>query len=175
MKKGLYIMMLVLAVSFVIALLWDKIPIISNSVHFILDPTFGKLLQLDRIWGFISIIFIITLAITLIQKYMSDQDALKELREEQKRMQEEMKQYKDDPKKMMEIQKKQLESIPKSFDLTTKPLIYTSIPIILFFRWFNDFFKTVGDDKIFGVNWIWAYLIVSIILSIILRKILKVY
>lgn len=175
MKKGLYIMVIVLTVSFVIALLWDKIPLISNSVHVVLDPTFGQLLKLDRILGFIAIIFVITLAITLIQKYASDQEALKELREEQKRMQEEMKKYKDDPKKMMEIQKKQLENIPKSFDLTTKPLIYTSVPIILFFRWFNDVFKTLGDEKIFGLNWIWGYLIISIILSIILRKILKVY
>ncbi len=175
MKKSLYLMMGVLAASLVIAFLWDQMPAIRDTVHAALNPTFGYLLRMNVLWGFIAIILVITLMITLIQKYTSDQPALKQLREDQKKMQEEMKKYKDDPKKMMEIQKQQFESIPKSFDLTMKPLIYTTIPIILFFRWFADTFKALGDPKIFGLSWIWAYIIISIILSMILRKIMKVY
>jgi uncharacterized membrane protein (DUF106 family) len=176
MKKGIITLMLVMVASLVIASLWDAVPIISRSVHSILDPTLGAILKLDIFLGFLIIIFIITLFITLVQKYATDQGALKQLREDQKQLQNEMKQHKDNPTKMMEIQKKQLEAMPKSFDLTMKPLIYTAIPIILFFRWFADAFKVMGDPKIIlGLSWIWFYFIASIVMSLILRKILKVY
>lgn len=175
MNKGLVIMMVVMVVSMIIALLWNQIPVISTNVHKALDPTFGWVLKINLAWGFVFIVFIITLLITLVQKYTTDQEALKQIREDGKKAQEEMKQYRDDPKKMMEIQKKQLENMPKSFDLTMKPLIYTAIPIILLFRWFADY-KPLITYKFLGfLGWIWAYLIISLIMSLIIRKILKVY
>lgn len=175
MKKGLIIMMIVMVVSMIIAGLWNKIPIIGNSVHAVLDPTFGRIMTINMPWGFAFIVILITLVITLVQKYTTDQEALKQLRDDGKKAQEEMKQYKDDPKKMMEIQKRQLEAMPKSFDLTMKPLIYTAIPIILLFRWFADY-KPLVDYKFLGfLSWLWAYLILSILMSLIIRKLLKVY
>ncbi len=175
MKKGLIILMIVMIVSMIIAGLWNKIPIIKDSVHKVLDPTFGGIMAINLPWGFVFIVFLITLFITIVQKYTTDQEALKQIREDGKKMQQEMKQYRDDPKKMMELQKKQLETIPKSFDLTMKPLFYTAIPIILLFRWFADY-QPLTDYKFFGfLGWLWTYLLLSIIMSLIIRKILKVY
>jgi len=87
-----------------------------------------------------------------------------------------MKQNKENTSKMMELQKKQLEHLPKTFELTMKPVIYTAVPFILLIRWFTDIFKNLGDPKILGfLSWIWAYILLSLLFSIILRKILKVH
>jgi len=171
--KGMTIMLLVMIASFVIAAAWN-VPIIKNSVHYVLDPSAGKLIELSPLWGMIVIVFVITLILTLVQKYTTNQNELRKLKEEQKILQEEMKKYKDSPEKLMEFNKKQMEFIPKTFDLTMGSIIYTFVPIVLFFRWFNDIFAVI-NYKYFGfLSWIWFYLIFSIIFSSILRKVLKV-
>jgi len=168
------IMLLVMVISFLIAGLWNKFPAISNSVHAVLDPTAGKLLAINIYFGMLVVVFVFTFATSLAQKYGTNQEELKKIKGEQKILQEEMKKYKEHPEKLLELQKKQLEFLPKTMDLTMKPLIYTFIPFILFFRWFNDFF-TVNPFKFFGfLSWFWFYLIASIIFSSILRKLLKV-
>ena len=111
----------------------------------------------------------------VIQKYTTDQNLLREIKKEQKLLQGEMKKYKDHPEKLLEMQKKQLEFIPKTMDITMRPLLYTIVPIVLFFRWFSDYFALYPEIKIFGyLGWIWAYLIFAIIFSIIFRKIFNV-
>ena len=81
-----------------------------------------------------------------------------------------MKKYKDNPDKLLELQKKSMEFIPKTMDITMRPLIFTAIPVILFLRWFADYFSQ-NPVKIFGFfSGIWAYIVFSIIFSIILRK-----
>lgn len=172
--KGMKTLFLVMALSLVVATLWDSLPIIKTTIHAALDPTLGKLLDFHLNIGFIIIVAIFTLITTLLQKYMTDQQTLREIKEEQKLMQEEMKKYKEHPEKLMEFQKKSMELTFKAMPITMRPLIYTSIPFILFFRWFGDFFAA-NPVKILGMNWLLAYILFSIIISIILRKILKVH
>ncbi len=172
--KGITIMILVMLLSFFIAGLYSSVPIVKTAIKAVLDPTAGNLLDWNKLVGMILIVFIITLITTLIQKYATDQVALKKLKEEQKLLQEEMKKYRDNPEKMLEFQKKQLEFLPKTFDLTSRSLIYTVVPIVLFFRWFYEYFAS-SSYKFFGfLNWFWFYLILSIIVSTILRKVMKV-
>lgn len=179
-KKGsLLPMFFVMGISILIASLWDQVPIIKNSIHAVLDPTFGVLLNLNIPYGLeigmIIIVLIITLFTTLIQKYTTDQKALKDLKNEQKSVQEEMKLHKDNPQKVAELSRKQMEFIPRTFRLTSKPLMFTGVPLILFFRWFSDVFKTLGEPKFFGVmSWFIFYLILAMVLNAILRKVLKV-
>ena len=174
--KGLYTLLLVMLVSVVIASLWDSLPIIKNSVNAVLNPTFGFLIQTNLHLGFIIIVLLVTFITTLIQKYGTNQQALKAIKDEQKAMQDEMKKFQNDPKKMLEIQKRQLEKIPETMELTMKPLIYTAIPFILLIRWFSDTFKNLNEPEFFGfMSWFWAYLLLAVIFSIILRKIMKVY
>ena len=86
-----------------------------------------------------------------------------------------MKKYKDHPEKLMEFQKKQMEFIPKMMRVSMRGIVYTAIPLILFFRWFRDFFSLIGDPQFFGfLSWFWFYLIGSMIFSSIFRKIMKV-
>ena len=173
MNKGFKVLIIVMLVSTVVASLWDKIPLIKNTSHILLDPTAGFLLNLNVNIGMIIISGILALLITLVQKYTVDQESLKKIKAEQKLLQEEMKKYKDHPEKLLELQKKQLEFLPQTMDLTMKPLVYTAVPMLLFFRWFNDYFAGT-QIKIFGFfSWFWAYLIFSIIFSMIFRKVFK--
>lgn len=176
MKKGFLMLILVMFVSLIVASLWDSVPAIKNAVNLVLNPTFGFLLQVNLHWGFIIITLFVTFITTLVQKYATDQDALKAIKDEQKAMQQEMKNYQNNPQKMLEFQKKQFEKIPETMELTMKPLLYTAIPFIILIRWFSDTFKNLNDPEFFGfMSWFWAYLLLAIIFSIILRKLLKVY
>ena len=170
--KGIFIVMII---SLLIAFLWNNSSFIKNTAHSVLDPSVGLLLNWNITWGMAIIVLIISVATTLIQKYATDQKTLREMKKEQKSLQEEMKKYREHPEKMMELQKKQMEFIPKMLKISMRPVIYTAIPLILFFRWFMDFFTTAGDPKFFGfLSWFWFYLILSLIFSSILRKLLKV-
>lgn len=158
----LFISMLI---PFVVFGLWDKYPIIKTSVHAVLDPTFGAMLNFNLILGFIIIIGIISLLQTIAQKYLTNQVELKKLKHEQKLLQEEMQKYKDHPEKLMELQKKSFEFVPKTMDLTMGSVIYTSVPFILLFRWF-----TLYLQPIWGGWWILYYIIGSMIFSSMFRK-----
>jgi len=75
----------------------------------------------------------------------------------------------------MEIQKESMKFMLPMMKLSMRALVFTGIPLILFFRWFNDFFITAGNPKFLGImNWLLFYIIFSIIFSSIFRKILKV-
>lgn len=171
--KGMKKFFLFFVIALAVPALWNSLPIIKSAVHFILDPTAGFLLNWNVHIGMVLLTAILTFIITLVQKYTIDQEAMRSLKAEQKKLQEEMKQYKDNPEKLLELQKKSLEFIPRTFELTLKSSLYTVIPIILFFRWFQDYF-TSHPAKIFGfMGWFLAYLILAIFLSIPFRKIFK--
>lgn len=175
MNRGFRIALLVLIPGLLVALLWNQIPAIKQLIHLVLDPTAGILLTWNVTLGIIIVTGVISLILTLVQKYTVDQEEMRRLKKEQKDIQEEMKKFRDHPEKMMELNKKQMALLPETMDLSMRPMIYTSLPIILFFRWFNDFFITAGNPKILGfMSWFWAYLIFSIIFSLIYRKLFKV-
>lgn len=164
-----------LVISMLIAIFWQQLTFLKTFVHNLLDPSAGALINWNLTAGMLILVFILTLITTLIQKYTTDQESLKELRKEQKAVQEEMKKNRDNPQKMMELQKKSFESIPKTLKLSMGSFIYTAIPFLLFFRWFIDFFDSIGNPKFFGfLGWFLFYFIFSFIFSSILRKILKV-
>ncbi len=166
--------LIILVLSSLVALLWNQVPVINQTVHAILDPTLGALLNWNATYGMIMIVAVLSLIMTIIQKYGTDQATLRELKKEQKLLQEEMKKYKENPEKLLELNKKQMEFIPKTMELTMRPVMYTVVFFVLFFRWFSDYFATI-DFKFLGfLSWIWFYIIFSMIFSTILRKLMKV-
>lgn len=178
-KKGtgkfFMIMFGVMALSLIIAFSWTSIPSVKNSVNLILNPTAGALLNWNLTWGMMILVFIISITTTLVQKFLTDQNAIKSLKNEQREIQKEIKNFKHDPNKMMELQQKSLPLTFKIMELGMKATIFTIIPFILLFRWFLDFFNSAGNPKFFGfLSWFWFYLIFVMIFSTILRKILKV-
>ena len=169
-------MIIVMLISLVIAGLWDKLPIIKDSIHTVLDPSAGALLAWNLSWGMTIIILIITLIVTLAQKYATNQEALRELKKEQKEIQKQMKEFKNHPEKLMQLQKTQMKLFPKQMKLSMRAIAFTGVPLLLFFRWFQDFFATLGDVKFFGVigSWFLFYLIIAMVFGSILRKYLKI-
>ena len=173
-KKSIRGLLIVVAISLLIAFYWDKVPIVSQTVHKVLDPVAGSLLDWNVNLGMILFSALISFFIIIIQKYTTDQETLREIKKEQKRLNEEAKKHKHDQEKFMQLQSESAKKAFEMFPLTMRPLMYTSIPIILFFRWFGDYF-VANPIKIFGfLGWFWAYLIFSIIFTTIFRKVFKV-
>jgi uncharacterized membrane protein (DUF106 family) len=105
-----------------------------------LDPVMNPLLTIPPFWALLIITFIITLAVTLVYKYTTDQNRMKELKEEQKKYQKEMKELRADPEKMLKVQKKAMQSNLEYMKHSFKSTIYTLIPILLLFSWLNTHF-----------------------------------
>lgn len=170
-KEGSFFwIFVIMAVSLVIAGLWDQIPLIKDSVNFVLNPSAGVLLSWNVTLGMLAIIFFISIVTTLVQKYGTDQETMREMKKEQKALQEEMKKVKEHPEKVMELNKKQMEIMPRMMKLSMRPLVYTAIPFILFFKWFQEYFLA-NPYTFFGfISWFWFYLIFAIVFSSILRK-----
>ncbi len=170
--RGIFIVMLI---ALGVAFLWDSVDAIKNAVHLVLDPSAGWLLNWDLTIGMTLIVFVLALCITLVQKYATDQKTLKEMKIEQKKLREEMKAVKEHPEKLLELQKKQFEFLPRMMKVSMRGVMYTSIPLILFFRWFMDFFAGMEEFRFLGfLSWFWFYILGSMIFSSILRKILDV-
>lgn len=173
MNRGLKVMLIIAFVGIGLGFLWQKLPFIKNGVHSLLDPTLGTLLNLSPQGGFILIVVLISLITSLLQKFTTDQELLRNIKKEQKLLQEQIKQYKDNPEKALELSRKQWEMASQTMDITLRPALFTAIPFILFFRWFGDYFST-NPVKFFGfMSWIWAFIVISIFSSMILRKIFK--
>jgi uncharacterized membrane protein (DUF106 family) len=103
----------------------------------LLDPVLNPVLALHPFFAIVLLSFIITLVMTLIYKWMTNQEMMKSLKEDIKRHQKDMKEHKDNPSKVMEIQKKAMEVNMKYMSQSMKPTLVSFIPIILIFGWMN--------------------------------------
>lgn len=172
--SGMKILFILMIAGFIVPGLWNSVPIIKDTFHSILDPTFGTLMLWNPQIGFIIIVAILTFITTIVYKYTTDQKTLKEIKEEQKKIQEEMKKYREHPEKMMEFQKKTLDLTMKAMPITMRPAIFTIIPFIFLLKWFGDFFAIYPFKALGFMHWILGYIVFSIFLSSFIRKILKV-
>jgi len=132
-------------------------------------------------WNPLLSLLIISLFIAFLSnlgaKFLTNQKLMKETRDEMKKLQEEMKALKDNPTKMLEKQKelmvKNLPLMKESFKL----MLYTFIPFLFIFLLVKEVYTNTPLGKIFwGMGlWFWIYLISTLIFSLILRKLMKVY
>jgi len=118
--------------------------------------------------GIIIISFLITLIMTLVTKYFTDQNRMKELKDIQKSCQIKLKNAKGDAKTQAEIQKQIMDCSMELMKHSFKPMLITFIPIILLFSWIRGLYTEIL------AKWIWWYLGSAIVSSMILRKVLKV-
>ncbi|MDA3836064.1 MAG: EMC3/TMCO1 family protein [Nanoarchaeota archaeon] len=160
-----------MVVTMIIAYNWDKWTWLSGGVDAVFSPTLGALLDWHMEIGMLIILFILSIIMTFVQKYTTDQAELKKIKALQKDLQAKSKEHKDNPKKAMEIQKEMMGLMPKQMKLGMRTIVYTGIPFILFFRWFQDFFTAMGSPKFFGfLGWFWFYMIFFMIFSTIIKK-----
>lgn len=165
--------LIIMTISLIIASLWDKHAWIKDSINSILNPTAGALLEWNLSWGMLVIVLFITIIVTLVQKYATDQETLKEIKKEQKEVQNQMKEFRNHPEKMLELQRKSFGMMGKQMKLSMRGIVYTGVPFILFFRWFQGYFGALPEGvKFFGIfgSWFIFYLLSAMILGSILRK-----
>lgn len=136
---------------------------------------FGPIMNLPDPLNLLIISFILTFTITIAYKYLTDQVKMKELKTEMKDMQKKMKELKSQPDKMMAMQKDSMKKNMEYMKHSIKPTLFTFIPIIIIFGWLRSYYEALGNPAVFlGLKWIWAYIIFSIVISIVLRKVMKV-
>ena len=134
----------------------------------------GGVIEASPLGGILFISFLITLIITLLYKVFTNQEAMKAIKDELKEMRKEMKEFKEDPQKMMELQKKSMKKSMEQMKHSMKPMLITMIPLIIIFGWLRSVYAETGA-LIFGLSWLWIYILSSVVFSIALRKILKVH
>jgi len=101
---------------------------------------------------------------------------MKTLKEDLKAVQAEMKAAKNEPEKLLSLQKVSMEKNLKYMAQSLKPMLITFIPIIFIFGWLRNYYNAIGNPGVFfGLKWLWAYIIFSIVFSIALRKLLNVH
>ncbi len=104
----------------------------------ILDQIFWPILKLPPVFGLILISFVISLIVTIVYKYTTDQTVMKSLREEMKEHQKKAKELRNDPKKVIESQKKAMEANMQYMMRSFKPTLFTIVPIIIIFGWLSS-------------------------------------
>jgi len=103
----------------------------------VINPVFAPFLNLPTLWAVILLSFLISLIITLIYKYTTDQNLMKSLKDEMKELQKEIKELKSSPERARQVQKKMMQTNGKYMMQSMKSMLYSFIPIILIFGWMN--------------------------------------
>jgi uncharacterized membrane protein (DUF106 family) len=103
----------------------------------ILNPVFSPLLSLPILLSIAIISVLMSLIITFMYKWLTDQKLMKDLKAEMKAFQKQIKELKSDPQKAMAVQKRAMETNMKYMMHSMKPTLFTFIPIILIFGWLN--------------------------------------
>lgn len=90
-------------------------------------------------WIILAVIaLLVSLGITLVQKYKGNQKRIKRLKNDIKKLRKKLKKHKDDTDKMMEVQgemtTKNLAVMKESF----RPMVYYIIPTLLIFLWMGS-------------------------------------
>lgn len=140
-----------------------------------LDFLFGWAIRYDPVFALAFVTFLATLFVTLAYKYFTDQQLLKSLREDMDNLRKEAKSYGNDLGKLKshngKVWEKQLEMMKQNF----KPMLLTLVPFFILFAWLRITYEALTFSFLGITSWFWLYFLFSIIFSLLLRKILKVY
>jgi len=121
----------------------------------ILNPIFSPLLSLGYFWAIIILAFVLTLLITLVYKYTTNQGLMKKLKGDMKTLQNQAKELnKTNPSKAMSLQKKIMEKNMTYMKHSLKPTLFTFIPIIIIFGWLsaNLAYEPIAPNQPFDVS-----------------------
>jgi uncharacterized membrane protein (DUF106 family) len=108
----------------------------TNFLDTIFNPWLGLAFQLPAFWAILIISAFITIIVTVVYKYTTNQREMKQIKDDLKKYQKEMRETKD-TKKLMATQKKALDLNMKYMKSSFKSTLYTFIPIIIIFAWLN--------------------------------------
>ncbi len=101
----------------------------------VLNPLFMPILNSSPFWGIAILALIISLIVTLVYKWVTDQNEMKRLKEEQKSFQARLKDLKGNQEEFMKVQKEAMQVNMQYMKHSFKPTLFTIIPIFLIFGW----------------------------------------
>jgi len=146
--------------------------------------TVPHIFGLSPFWFIVLLSIILSLTTTLVYKYATDQSLMKQIREDMKKYQEQMKQHKDDPHKIAEIQSQIMPLNSKLMMQSMKPTLITTIPFLIVFAILGKLLTGVAviplpfhfplSNLATGLGWVGTYIILSLVLTTLFRKALKV-
>lgn len=105
-----------------------------------LDPIFNPVLLpllnlVGPFWGIFILSLIISVIVTVIYKYTTNQELMKRLKDEQKSYSQKLKELRSNPEEMMKVQKEAMKVNMEYMKLSFKPTLITMLPILLIFGW----------------------------------------
>jgi uncharacterized membrane protein (DUF106 family) len=103
----------------------------------LIDPIMSPFLTMNPLLAVFILALLLSVFITVIYKYMTDQELMKTLKADIKAAQDEMKMFKDHPEKILNAQKKAMDKNMQYMMQSMKPTLITFIPLIFFFGWMN--------------------------------------
>lgn len=86
-------------------------------------------------WGLVILALLISLIVTLVYKYFTNQETMKKLKNEQKSMQQKMKELRSNPEEMMKVQKEAMKLNFEYMKHSFKPMLITMLPVLIIFGW----------------------------------------
>ncbi len=101
----------------------------------VLNPVLQPLLNTSPVLVIILFSLLVSLLITFVYKWMTNQDEMKRLKEQQKEYQKRMKELRANPDEMMKVQKEAMKANMDYMKQTLKPTLVTMLPIIVIFTW----------------------------------------
>jgi uncharacterized membrane protein (DUF106 family) len=147
-------------------------------IFFYQGPAEPLLFGFEPLKGIGLLSIVLSLLVTLVYKFMTDQVLMKELKKELKKHQKHMKEHRGNSAKISEISKKSMETNMKYMQQSMKPMLITIIPFLAIFTWLRN---TLGDTILIPLSfwsghlgWIGTYIIFSMIFTATFRKILDV-
>ena len=103
----------------------------------LLNPILQPLVGISVFWGIVTLSLCGALLSTLANKYFSDQNEIKRLKDEQKQHQQKMKESRNNPEEMISAQKHMSRITFELLRHSFKPMLITLIPFWLLFIWMN--------------------------------------
>ncbi len=120
----------------------------------LLDPVMNPLLNLSYLAAIIIVSFFITIIVTLVYKFSTDQEKMKSLKKDLNNFNKEIKKLqRKDPKKALDMQSKMMSKNMEYMKHSFKSTLYTLIPLIIIFSWLNAnmAYMPLEPDKEFSV------------------------
>ena len=106
---------------------------------------------------------------------------MKNLKDESIELSNQAKLYKDDAAKVAELTSESFKKSMATMKLSFRQMIYTIVPLLLLFSWLRSLYSEGGmffdiPLGLFGVinGWLFSYIVISVIFSMVLRNVLNV-
>lgn len=120
----------------------------------LLDYIMSPILFLPSFFAVVLLSLLVSLISVVITKYATDQNVMKDLKEQLKAYQEQTKKLKENPEAAMDVQKKAMDVNMKYMMHNMRATLFTFLPIILIFGWMSSHlaFSPILPGQEFGVT-----------------------